>query len=609
MKPARWEFSRRAAALLIAILPWTAVAAEDAVLTLDTSQFISSESPRPPGDSAPWQSQPLPDNWLISRPGVFGYGWYRLRFDLPRRPDGQYGVYLPWFRTVGTLYVNGTEVGRTASAERPPFRIRPQYFAVPPHLLRAGENQLQLRLFVRDGWRGAVSPVTIGAEELVKPLYEREFFLRVTGYQFTGAFSLLLGLFFLLLWLRRREESMYGYFGAVALLWGVNMACAGFMPEPPLAIHPHLQMLFEANNFLANGLLFFFALRYAGWHWPRVERWVWIYCALAIPAAYVATVGGVHGFGKFWLGCAYLPITCGYLGILAVAARDRSAVERTLIRFAVLFFAATLLYDIVIDLANIGLHRYSFDGYRLLPLYITIAWVLTDRFVRSFEQERLNQVLEERVARKHAELEANYERMREMEHQRAVVNERQRIMSDMHDGLGGQLMSTLSLVEQGEVAPAEVAAALRECIDDLRLTIDSLEPSENDLLPVLGNLRYRLDGRLKQQGIDLDWQVKEVPKLACLTPQNVLHILRILQEAFTNVVKHARASSVSVETGVEDPDGHVFIRVRDNGRGFSGDHAGYGLENMRRRAQLIGGRLEITPSLGGTTLSLELPAG
>ena len=95
-------------------------------------------------------------------------------------------------------------------------------------------------------------------------------------------------------------------------------------------------------------------------------------------AAYVATIGGVHGFGKFWLGCAYLPITCGYLGILALAARDRSTVERTLIRFAVFFFAATLLYDIVIDLANIGLHRYSFDGYRLLPLYITIAWILTD---------------------------------------------------------------------------------------------------------------------------------------------------------------------------------------------------------------------------------------
>src|ERR1700674_1825355 len=190
--------------------------------------------------------------------------------------------------------------------------------------------------------------------------------------------------------------------------------------------------------------------------------------------------------------------------------------------------------------------------------------------------------------------------MQQMERQAAVVEERQRIMSDMHDGIGGQLISTLSMAEHGEASMAEVAAGLRECIDDLRLTIDSLEPTENDLLPVLGNLRYRLEGRLKTQGITLDWRVMDVPKLACLTPQNVLHILRILQEAFTNVLKHARASIVQVETGVDAPGEHVFIRVRDNGHGFTGDHAGHGLANMRRRAQVIGGILQIHPSPSGT---------
>src|SRR5258708_37530433 len=138
--------------------------------------------------------------------------------------------------------------------------------------------------------------------------------------------------------------------------------------------------------------------------------------------------------------------------------------------------------------------------------------------------------------------------MHEMERQRAVVNERQRIMSDMHDGLGGQLMSTLSLVEQGEVAPAAVAAALRECIDDLRLTIDSLEPSENDLLPVLGNLRYRLDGRLKKQGIDLDWRGSEGAKLASLAPPQVRHVLRILPKGFPNRPTHSRPKAVQLET-------------------------------------------------------------
>jgi len=282
--------------------------------------------------------------------------------------------------------------------------------------------------------------------------------------------------------------------------------------------------------------------------------------------------------------------------------------ERTLVLIAVAFFGGTFIRDLIAGELLGELDSSTYQPYRAVPMCIAIGWALVDRFVHSLnESERLNAELEQRVALKHAELEQNYHRMNELEQQRAVTAERQRIMSDMHDGVGGHLISTLSLVEQGDLSSAEVAAALRECLDDLRLTIDSLEPTENDLLPVLGNLRYRIDERLRKQGIDLDWQVSEVPKLVCMTPQNVLHVLRILQEAFTNVVKHARASAVQVETGVDAPGRHVYIRVRDNGHGYEEEHAGHGFANMRRRAQVIGADLRIDPSPSGTTLSLFLP--
>jgi signal transduction histidine kinase len=195
----------------------------------------------------------------------------------------------------------------------------------------------------------------------------------------------------------------------------------------------------------------------------------------------------------------------------------------------------------------------------------------------------------------------------ELEKRNMLERERSRIMSDMHDGVGGQLISVLSLLEQGDISSAEVAKAIRECLDDLRLTIDSLEPTDNDLLPVLGNLRYRLDQRLQKHGINLNWTVTDLPKLACLTPRNILHILRILQEAFTNVLRHAHATAVGVETGVDASGEHVFISIRDNGRGFSGDHQGHGLASMRQRAAIIGGALDILPSATGTTLKLILP--
>lgn len=196
---------------------------------------------------------------------------------------------------------------------------------------------------------------------------------------------------------------------------------------------------------------------------------------------------------------------------------------------------------------------------------------------------------------------------RTLERQRSVAAERTRIMTDMHDGVGGQLISTLSLVESGDATLPQIAAALRDCIDDLRLAIDSLEPTESDLLPVLGNLRCRIEGRLKNQGIQLDWEVQDVPELPHLTPQNVLQVLRILQEAFTNVIKHAHASSVSISTGVEPAGRQVYIRIRDNGTGFIGNPCGRGLANMRRRAKTIGGEIKIDALPTGTTLNLLIP--
>ena len=605
MKPARWVLSSLALFFLLTGC-CTAIAAET-VQQVGDAQILLSDAAEPPPDAAPWRPQALPDNWTVSRPGVHGYAWYRLHFDLPQVPEDPNAVYMPWLRSIGAVYVNGVLIGRSGEFEKLRPGPRPQYFVIPAHLLRVGANTLHLRLFVGKDWRGAVSPVTIGPDTLVRPRYEWRYFVQITGPQLTSALSAALGLFMLVLWVGRRRESMYGYFGAVGICWALIMT-RYYLTDPPLPNAVWMGVMGAAQS-ASTVLLFLFALRYAGLRWPRVERGIWTWAAVTF-VLYAAEFEGapeaLRAIAHNW-GYTELLLTAGWLAILARAGWRRPLAERILVMLAVAFVGGTVVRDIVAGKV-LGDLDFLYYPYSALPICIAIGWVLADRFVRSLnESERLNAELEGRVAQKHAELEENYRRVHELESERAVVAERQRIMSDMHDGVGGTLMSTLGLVEQGDLSQAEVAAALRECLDDLRLTIDSLEPTENDLLPVLGNLRYRLDKRLKTQGIDLDWRVGEVPKLACMTPQNVLHVLRILQEALTNVLKHARASTVQVETGVDAPGGHVFIRVRDNGHGFTGDHAGHGLANMRRRAEVIGGILQIHPSPSGTTLSLLLP--
>lgn len=226
------------------------------------------------------------------------------------------------------------------------------------------------------------------------------------------------------------------------------------------------------------------------------------------------------------------------------------------------------------------------------------------------ETQRMNAKLEERVLEKQRELERNFELLDRLSRKAAVAEERQRLMTDMHDGIGAQLISALSLTESGEASPREIAALLRECIDDLRLTIDSLESNDNELLPALGNFRYRIDRRLRAVGIELDWSVEDLPELPYLSPRNLLHILRILQEAFANVLKHSQASRVRLQTGLAPGNLQVFIRISDNGKGFAASKTqGRGLGNMARRATTIGGELRVASTGEGTTLELYLPIG
>ncbi|TXT36325.1 MAG: Signal transduction histidine kinase [Comamonadaceae bacterium] len=203
----------------------------------------------------------------------------------------------------------------------------------------------------------------------------------------------------------------------------------------------------------------------------------------------------------------------------------------------------------------------------------------------------------------------SHAKLREIEQRELLAQERQRLMQDMHDGLGSSLVSALRVVEHGQLDEDEIAQVLKGCIDDLKLAIDSMESIESDLLLLLATLRFRLEPRLEASGINLVWEVQSVPKLEWLDPKNALHILRILQEAFTNIIKHTRSTEITVATAVDGP--WVVVTVSDNGSGFAVDEAlvrgGKGLSNQLRRAAAIGAEVDWTSSPTGSCLRLRLP--
>jgi signal transduction histidine kinase len=182
-------------------------------------------------------------------------------------------------------------------------------------------------------------------------------------------------------------------------------------------------------------------------------------------------------------------------------------------------------------------------------------------------------------------------------------------MREMHDGLGSHLVSTLALLDADAPDRGAVAAAVRTALDDLRLMIDALVPLDGDLLGALALLRARLQPRLEAAGVRVHWRVGDVPAVPDLDATKVLEVLRILQEAVTNVLKHAGARTLILRATTENGAARgVAVEVADDGRGFdpTATH-GRGLHHMRQRARAIGGVLEIDGGAAGTCVRLRLP--
>ncbi len=205
-----------------------------------------------------------------------------------------------------------------------------------------------------------------------------------------------------------------------------------------------------------------------------------------------------------------------------------------------------------------------------------------------------------------------------MEQQQILAAERERLGRNLHDGAIQTVYTAGLLVESArhqvaEDSPAaprldKALAVLNDAIGDLRRNLGELRasPSAEAALP--------LDQALRQLAADpsfgslLDIHLTlDLPADEALSPLRANHVLSIVREALANVARHARASRVSISAS--RPDGRLVIGIQDNGIGLPPDGpAGYGLRNMRDRARLLDGTLELSSAPSkGVIVKLNIP--
>jgi signal transduction histidine kinase len=171
-------------------------------------------------------------------------------------------------------------------------------------------------------------------------------------------------------------------------------------------------------------------------------------------------------------------------------------------------------------------------------------------------------------------------------------------------------VSSLVMARAGELTSQQTYELLRSCIDDLRLAIDTSQDSPDSLLLALGNLRFRMQPRLKAAGITLLWETQQLSHPLPLRLQDKLPLLRIVQESLANALKHAHAKTIRVEASNTETE--LTIRITDDGMGFDvaaekARATGKGLHSLDKRARVLGAQLRIDSSAQGSCIVLTLP--
>jgi len=192
----------------------------------------------------------------------------------------------------------------------------------------------------------------------------------------------------------------------------------------------------------------------------------------------------------------------------------------------------------------------------------------------------------------------------QMEVERVQAAERERIGQEIHDGAIQGVYSASLILESLEPMIADQQDAVRRLTQarsvlnavnsDLRTYMISLRtasPTE----PLIPSLRALIADPRFQGMLDIQFAVEGDP---VLKPMQINHLLAIVQESLSNILRHAHAKRVQIT--IVAVDNNLTLSIHDDGHGFATDseNSGYGLRSMRDRARLIGGNIEIKSTVG-----------
>jgi signal transduction histidine kinase len=544
-----------------------------------------------------------------------GFANYRLAFTVESEPthERHLALCVPRWSSNPSVWIDGQRLMSHEQGRVDVKQLSRPAFVPLPLRLTPGEHRLDIRLRTQGGTFPGLSEIWLGPHELLAnecgALQDLQVGIRLGGFMLMVFITLVSAS----VYASQRDRLSLGFALAasswclhawVVLGWLGPMSdeawIAWFMVTRPMTglfgLYVAFCLIQNRHRKLEWALLGFSMLAYLALALVPIqhsESWLMGIAAILVPATLAM------GFYLLW----YAASKSGYLSDFA--------------------FAISMIFGVGVNALDLARAK-ELLPYSLLSLThwvapflaLSIGLLAIERLVRylRYKKEAAWQ-LKQKLTEQRNQLAAYHEEIQTQREKILLTEERQRLVRDMHDGLGSQLISASALIKSGPIQDtrsAELAALIDHALLDLRSMLDvfssprAVDPddTQDTVSLLLAMLRHRLAPVFRSQGIQFAWQTEDLPHAFLSSDQDRLQLLRLLQEACTNIIKHAKAKSVTMRTLVSESV--IVFEVQDDGQGLEAANAeslkrpGHGMANMADRAARLGAELVVESSPEGT---------
>lgn len=607
--------------LLLAWLCWmpaahASTAAQVCSARIDSTMAARADAAATQAPTQGWEAVTLPDNWSRRWPGHHGPVWYRITWSTDCPLTSPVAMTVDSINMAGEVYSNQDLIWRDHHLQEPLSRSwsTARSWVLPQSSLQPqGPNTIWLRVVGVPELRPGLGVVEVGTPEAMLASQRHHDWNTRTLFQLNLTLSATLGIMALVVWLPRRKQPLLGWYALVSLCWvlfGSNVLLTETWPFPDslaMARVNHLAYI----GYIASFAVFCWQLIESPLSRRQLQRLGGL--TLVAGAVVMATPGW------FLMQRAADLYTLIFLGNTALVIRHAwrtRALQHQLVAVYLLLMVSMGVRDLLV-VAEIWPSRNFYSAYTALLFMLLSAVLMRRRILQDAQRiERFNQELSETVARACDELNTTLSQEHALALANAHLQERLQLAQDLHDGLGGQIVRSIMLVEQSDAPPSKerYLSMLKLLRDDLRQVVDS-DGSIGANAPTTPEewtipLRYRFVTLFDDLEMSSEWLTPahwEPPPSAL----QCMLLARVAEEALTNIVKHSQARMVRVNLLYPDAR-QLVLRIEDDGIGFDAPIAlraglGIGMSSMRARMERMGGALHVRSRPGHTVIEACLP--